>query len=333
MSDAGSSAERGVSASSLPGLVADIGGTNARFALVGADAQPFAERVLRCSEHADIVTAVETYLAGVDGPRPREAVFAIANPITGDRLTMTNHTWSFSIEQTRRRLQLERFDVINDFTALAMSLPWLEATDLRQVGRGEAVAGSPMAVLGPGTGLGVSGLLPAGERWIPLQGEGGHASVCPGTRTEHAIVEFCSHRFGHVSFERLVSGSGLQNLLAALSALEDCPSEALSPETITERALSGTDPLCARVVDTFCALLGAAAGNLALTLGATGGVYIGGGIVPRLGERFHRSPFRARFQDKGRFSTYLAPIPTFVIHAARPALIGVAKALRGSGRA
>ncbi len=308
-----------------PRLIADIGGTNARFALVGDDQLPRDERVLPGADYPDIVSAIEAYLGMVGGLRPREAAFAIANPITGDWVKMTNHSWEFSIEQSRKTLGLDRFLLVNDFTALAMSLPWLAEEDLHPIGGGTAAPNGPIGVLGPGTGLGVSGLIRVGSSWVPLQGEGGHVSFSPINAREAAILEVSWRRFEHVSAERLVSGMGLQNLHHALCVLEGQEPEPLAPGDIVERGKSGSDPICAEALEAFCAILGTVAGNLALTLGATGGVYIGGGIVPRLGEYFDRSPFRQRFEEKGRFKAYLAAIPTLLIRARNPALVGMAK--------
>jgi glucokinase len=308
-----------------PQLIADIGGTNARFALVGSDETPRDERVLPGADYPDIVSAIEAYLALVRGPRPVQAAFAIANPITGDRVKMTNHSWEFSIEESRKTLGLERLLLVNDFTALAMSLPWLEAGDLHPVGGGSAVANGAIGVLGPGTGLGVSGLIRAGDRWIPLQGEGGHVTLSPANAREAAILEVTWRRFEHVSAERLISGMGLQNLHHALCELEGREPESLSPGDIAQRGQSGSDVICSEALATFCAMLGTVAGNLALTLGATGGIYLGGGILPRLGEYFDRSDFRSRFESKGRFTSYLSAVPTWLIRANNPALIGMSK--------
>lgn len=308
-----------------PRLIADIGGTNARFALVGEDESPRDERVLPGADYPDIVSAIEAYLGMVEGPRPLEAAFAIANPITGDWVKMTNHSWEFSIEESRKVLGLERFLLVNDFTALAMALPWLSDEELHPIGGGTAATNGPIGVLGPGTGLGVSGLIRVGRSWVPLQGEGGHVSFSPMNARETAILEVSWRRFEHVSAERLVSGMGLQNLHHAICVLEGREPESLSPADVVERGKSGADPICAEALETFCAILGTVAGNLALTLGATGGVYIGGGIVPRLGEYFDQSSFRRRFEDKGRFESYLAAIPTWLIRARHPALLGMSK--------
>lgn len=308
-------------------LIADIGGTNARFALVGANRQPYAEHTLSCAEFPGLTAAVAHYLQKVAGSHPRRAAVAVATPITGDRIEFTNSPWSFSIEAAQQELGLEQLLILNDFTALALSLPLLMPDERHAVGGGEPVVGAPIALIGPGTGLGVSGLVWSGERWIPLQTEGGHVTFSSVDEREWRINRILQRQFSHVSPERLLSGPGLVNLYHALAELDGWSPETLTPADITSRALAGTCPHCREVVELFCGALGTAAGNLAITLGARGGVYIGGGIAPRLGEFFNQSAFRRRFEERGRFSSYLAAIPTWVITAANPALRGVAAAL------
>ena len=308
-------------------LVADIGGTNARFALVGADRQPFAEQIFAGADFPDLATAIAAYLDTRGEPRPRRAAIAVATPVTGDRIQFTNSPWSFSVETTRQKLGLERLLILNDFTALALALPLLGPNERRQVGGGTAVAEASIGLIGPGTGLGVSGLVWSGHHWIPLQTEGGHVTFSPANEREWAIGQILLRRFGHVSPERLLAGPGWVEVYTALAELDGRKAENLTPGEITRRALAGTCPHCLEVQELFCAALGTAAGNLAITLGARGGVYIGGGIVPRLGAFFDRSAFRARFEAKGRFSDYLAAIPTWVITANNPALRGAAAAL------
>lgn len=310
-----------------PDLIADIGGTNARFALVDANRQLYAEHILACADFPNLTAAAEAYLSKVGGPRPTQAAVAVATPVTGDWIQFTNSAWSFSTETTQRELGLERLLMLNDFTALALALPLLNPDERRAVGSGTAVAEAPIGLIGPGTGLGVSGLVWSGHHWLPLQTEGGHVTFSPADEREWAVSQILQRRFGHVSPERLLAGPGWVDVYTALAELEGWPAEDLTPGEITQRALAGTCPHCLAVQELFCAALGTAAGNLALTLGARGGVYIGGGIVPRLGDFFDRSTFRARFEAKGRFSDYLAAIPTWVITAANPALRGVAAAL------
>ena len=311
----------------LPALIADIGGTNARFALATPDGCIQSERVLSGADYPDLVQAAAAYLRGIAGPRPRRAAVAVATPVTGDWIQFTNSHWSFSRKAAEQALGLERLLILNDFTALALALPLLDPDERQAVGGGTAVEEAPIGLLGPGTGLGVSGLVWSGNHWLPLQTEGGHVTFSATDEREWAVNRILQRRFGHVSPERLLSGPGLINLYAALAELEGWPANELVPADITGRALAGTCRHCVEVVEMFCGMLGTAAGNLAITLGARGGVYIGGGIVPRLGEFFARSAFRARFEAKGRFSGYLAAVPTWVITAANPALRGAAAAL------
>lgn len=285
------------------------------------------ERSMRCDRYTGPVEAIEAYLKETNAPRPHEIAMAVATPVTSDRIKLTNSHWDFSVEATRQALGLDRLLMLNDFTALALSLPHLTPAQQRQIGAGTSAANAAIALIGAGTGLGVSGLLPSKTDWIPIEGEGGHVGFSPANIRETEILRIVWREFPHVSGERLISGIGLDPLYRAIAELEGQPGPAPTPAVITERALRGNDDLCCDVMNTFCAMLGTAAGNLAVTLGARGGVYIGGGIVPRLGEFFDRSPFRERFEAKGRFSDYLKAIPTKVILADYPALIGAAQAL------
>jgi len=298
-----------------PRLIADIGGTYARFALETAQGEFSHVQSLRCADYTDFHAAVKGYLAMLPPVQVEHAGVAIANPVDGDQVRMTNYHWQFSIEQMRQQLGLDTLVVVNDFTALAMAVPRLSGRDRRQIGGGDASKQSVIGVLGPGSGLGVSGLIPAGEGWVALGTEGGHTSFAPHDEREIAVLRFAWKHFEHVSFERLVSGPGLELMYRALAEYAGVAAEDLHAPEITRRALDASDPVCVDTLDVFCALLGTAAANLAVTLGALGGIYIGGGIVPRLGEYFDRSPFRTRFEDKGRFSSYVAAIPTYVITA------------------
>ncbi len=314
--------------------MADIGVTFARFALESAPGEFTALASLRCADHADFHAAVRAYLDALPaGTVVEHAAVAIANPVEGDRVHMTNYPWQFSIEQTRQQLQLDTLVVVNDFTALAMSLPRLGAPDLHQVGGGVAARKSVMGLLGAGSGLGVSGLIPAGDGWVSLGSEGGHTSVAPRDEREIAVLRYAWRQYAHVSFERLLSGPGLALMYRALAEHAGTPAQDLAAPEITQRALDASCPVCLDTLDVFCALLGTAASNLALTLGAFGGIYIGGGIVPRLGNYFDQSPFRARFEDKGRFGNYLAAIPTWVITAEQSTFIGASAILDSQLRA
>jgi glucokinase len=311
-----------------PRLVADIGGTYARFTLETAPGVFERPATLRCADHADFHAAVSAYLKTLPTDRIAHAAVAIANPVEGDEVRMTNYHWQFSIEAMREKLGFDTLVVVNDFTALAMALPRLGLGDRRQVGGGLARERSVIGILGSGSGLGVSGLIPADDGWIALGTEGGHTSFSPRDERELAILHFAWKQLPHVSFERLLSGPGLELIYRALADRAGArAAKGLSAPEITRRALAGSDAVCADTLDAFCAMLGTAAANLAVTLGALGGIYIGGGIVPRLGETFDRSRFRQRFEDKGRFSAYLAQIPTWVITAENATFHGVSAIL------
>ncbi|NNC98592.1 MAG: glucokinase [Gammaproteobacteria bacterium] len=306
-------------------LIADIGGTNARFALLSSTGQISRQHTLACADYPDFVHAVTRYLQLADHPRIEEAAIAIANPIDGDKVKMTNHHWTFSIEQTRQTLNLKTLIFKNDLTALAMSIPDLDSKDLKQIG-GEVIQKLlPLAVVAPGTGLGVSGLIKTGDRWIPLESEGGHVSLSPGNDHEIAILQYCRETYEHVSAERLISGMGIQNLYSAVCDIEGESPQKLSPVEISRLAIAGDDRICEIALNTFCGLLGSVTGNLVLTLGAFGGAFIGGGIVPSLGNYLDTSLFRARFEAKGRFRERLSRVPVHVIHAKNPVLSGIGK--------
>lgn len=307
-------------------LVADIGGTRARFALLDEAGIPGDIRILDVADHAGPYEAINAYLDKV-GQRQLSAVaLAIAAPVGNDSVRLTNADWVFSCNELRKRLGIKHSRLLNDFTALALALPHLPANELRQVGGGTARAFAPKAVLGPGTGLGVSGLLADRGRWLPLAGEGGHVTLAPADARESEILTLAWQEMPHISAERLVSGCGMPFLHRLVAAVDGFPATEMETPEIVASALDG-DAHCRATINTFCAMLGTVAGNLALTLGAQGGVYIAGGIVPRLGNLFELSPFRARFEAKGRFSPYLASIPAYVILSPAPALIGAAHAL------
>lgn len=314
-----------------PRLLADVGGTNARFALEYAAGQVEAVIVLPCAAHASLADAMRSYLIQVQQERGelmiQHAAIAIANPVDGDLIRMTNHHWAFSISALKQEMKFATLLVVNDFTALARSLPHLSAAQKLQVGGGIARPGGVLGLIGAGTGLGVSGMVPAGNQWIALQSEGGHVTFAPSNEREIAILRFAWQEFAHVSAERLLSGVGLELIYRALAAIDGVSSEDLSAPEISRRALALECTICDEAIEIFCGMLGTIAGNIAITLGTQGGLYIGGGIVPRLGERFSQSCFRKRFESKGRFSDYLAQVPTFVITAQYPAFLGVSAML------
>lgn len=319
-----------------PGLVADVGGTNARFGWVTGPGAPVTQvKTYPVAAFAGPAEAARAYLgdlaalAGGSGQAleaPRRAALAVATAVGGDLVELTNGHWRFSRAELGRALGVAPLRVLNDFEALALSLPRLSPGQIRPHGPAPTGRGA-MAVIGPGTGLGVGGVVRTGQGWIALPGEGGHATLAPTDEEESRLLSQVRLQFAHVSAERLLSGIGLPVLMRAVCALAGEAEQTLTAEQIVERGVHGDDPLCRRTIDHFCALLGSFAGNVALTLGAQGGVFIGGGIVPRLGERFFSSRFREKFEAKGRFQGYLAAIPTALITDTLAALTGAAAAL------
>lgn len=316
----------------LPRLLADVGGTHARFAWQrNADAAPEQVQVLRCAEYATLLDAARAYLATLEPgamPAPRLGAIGIANPVVGDHVQMTNHHWSFSISALRTALGLERLVVVNDFEALALALPLLEPDETEQLAGGAADPLAPRALIGPGTGLGVAALVHSGRRWQAIAGEGGHVSLSPQTEREAAVMFALQRRFGHASAERAVSGQGLVWLHDALAELDGAivATTGLDGAEVARRAPH--DPRCAEALALFFAFLGTTAGNLALTLGARGGVYFGGGVLPKLARELAASGWRERFVGKGRFRGYLEAVPVHLIVSTRhPPLRGAAQAL------
>ena len=326
---------------SSPGLIADIGGTNARFGLVDPDGRIRETVSLKYSAFPTLESAAESYLKAI-GPesRPRRGAFAIACPVVSDRVAMTNHRWAFSIAAVRERLQLERLTVLNDFAAVALAVPHLGADDLEPIGTpryddgmaGVPKSAFPIAVIGPGTGLGVAGLVSAAGRWIPIATEGGHITMPAVDDRESLVLERLRWTFDHVSAERVISGPGLVNLYNTLCEIEGEQSDPnITPDQVAGRALDGSDRICVEALEMFCSMLGTVAGDLCLTLGTRGGAYIAGGIIPKLGAYFPLSSFRARFEAKGRFEDYMAAIPIHVITTDLPAFTGLSDLVDGDG--
>jgi glucokinase len=315
-----------MSATATTGLIADIGATNTRLAMVEPGGAITRVRVFATDDFASLGDAIDAYLK-VEAPprRPTVAVLAVAAPVTGDRVSLTNHPWTFSTDLLRRQFNFTALRVVNDFVANALAVPHLTDIDRVQIGGGAPVRAAPVGVLGPGSGLGVSTLIESGGAVISIQGEGGHVTMAAADDREAAVLELMRRRFDHVSAERFLSGPGLVNLYNALCELSGEPAAPLTAAQITDVGIEAEYPRAREATAMFCAMLGTIAGNLALTVGALGGIYIAGGIVPKLATTFAQSGFRARFEAKGRFRGYLAAIPTYVITHPEPAFLGAAK--------
>lgn len=315
----------------FPRLLGDIGGTNARWGWQADPGTPVgAVDVAPVASHASLLDAARDYLTRHGHPSPRAAAIGVATPVTGDAVRMTNHPWAFSIRALQAALGVARLRVLNDFEALALALPALAPSELRALGHGadaRAVDDAPRALLGAGTGLGVSALVRCGRRWNPVAGEGGHVTLAAADDDEAAVLAVLRRVHGHVSAERVCSGAGLVALYRVACELAGRKPQPLEPAEVGRLALDGGDADCLRAVGWFSGFLGNVAGNLALTLGARGGVHVGGGVVPQLGAAFDGARFRARFEAKGRFAGYLRAIPTWLVVAPTPALTGAARAL------
>jgi glucokinase len=321
-------------AAGWPRLLGDIGGTNARFAWqVSPDAGIELVTVLATSDHAGLVEAIDAYLQQHQLARPQAIALGMAVPVVSDHVCLTNNHWQFSVSQARAQLDVPTLLVLNDFTALAMALPALSEHEKFVVGPRVSAQAATVGLIGPGTGLGVSGLVPMpnSPQWAPIMGEGGHVSLSAANATEFAVIQYLQNRYGHASAERALSGQGLVDVLHGLAQvhgesrpLVDHPAEVIRLSQLDDQSLASA------TVDLFCSWLGSVAGDLALTLGARGGVYLGGGILPRIKNQLARSAFRHRFEAKGRFQTYLQNIPTWLIDApSSPALLGASQALNG----
>ncbi len=306
-------------------LVADVGGTNSRYALCKAgDMDLMQARKYPNREFDSLKASIEHYLSDV-GETPVAACLAVAGPAHGDDIRLTNIDWHFSVEEYRKHFNFERLLLTNDFTALAMSVPHLRKENIRQVGKGKSVKHQPISVLGPGTGLGVSGLLWNGRSWTALQGEGGNVDFTPILEEEMALLALAKKEHAHVRTEDFVSGTGLTYLHDLRLELHGHKREGMAAQDIAWRAKMEDTGMHRDTIYLFCGMLGGFAGNQALTLGAFGGVYIGGGVAPQLEELFDTSPFRERFEMKGRFHDYVKQIPTYIMLShSRNALIGAA---------
>jgi len=311
-------------------LVADIGGTNARFAIAHRAGRITLDqlKILSTGDYDSLQTAALAYLAQTSGPRPTIAAIAVAGPVVGDQVRMTNCPWAFRQSSLAKELAMTQVLVLNDFEAIACALPFLGEDDLLKIGPGTMRKDGKKVVIGPGTGIGVAGLVPVGKGWKVLTSEGGHVGFAPADDLERQILRTVKYKYPRVSVERVISGQGFTTLHQALATLRGEEVESLTPREITRRALENPEGNCGQVVDVFCSILGTFAGDMAVTFNATGGVYLAGGILPKIQDFFLNSRFRERFEDKGRL-TYVKDIPTLQIREQQPALVGAAARIQG----
>ena len=309
-------------------LVGDVGGTNARFALARlVDGQITLDHheSFPAEQYPTFLKGVAAFVEGCE-VKPSGGVIAVAGPVTDGAIDLTNSPWAVS-EAELQTLGLNPVRLINDFEALAWGAPVVPAADLAHLGGPtEGDPHSAIAVLGPGTGFGVSALArDIHGREIALPSEGGHACFAPGDPVEDEILRLLRQRYDRVSIERLVCGPGLLNMHRALAQIDGRVTHIDDPAQITDEALADPRSHCGATLARFCAILGAVAGDVALTMGSRGGVYIAGGIAPRILPFLKASPFRERFERKGRFQDYMADIPTWVITHKHAALLGAAR--------
>lgn len=309
-------------------LVADIGGTNARFAIADLETLSLSDiRTFPTAEHATLADAMRAYLK--DAPETvAHAGLAVAAPLRADTVQFTNAAWTFKQSTLAEEAGLKTAYVFNDFEAQAYALPVLSGDELHALRGGRAVENAPKVVLGPGTGLGVAGLVWSPSGWVPVPGEGGHQTFPAETERELALLERMRSGLERLSVERVLSGPGLADLYRAIAASYGFSDAELSPAKVEQLAVGGEDEMAVEALDFFVQWLGRFAGDMALAFGARGGVYLGGGIAPRILSRLEQDDFRGAFERKGRMSPYVAAIPIHVVVSDYPGLKGAAAGLR-----
>lgn len=317
-------------ASDYPYIVADIGGTNARFGLVTQNKETGEGFVIDhkqkypSNQFENIEYAAQHYIDSLNGLQVSGACLAVAGPITGDAVNLTNLNWAFSIKDVMKSLGLEKLKVINDFAAYAFATRHVLPEHLLSLNEGQSIEGCPIAIVGPGTGFGVAALVPQADRWNVLPTEGGHITLAAKNSLQASIIAVLSQQFSHISVERVLSGPGLKNLYQAYAKVEGIQVEELRSSEITANALSNANSLEHRTLSLFCAWLGQTCGDLALNLGARGGVYLGGGVLLRFTDFLLDSEFMSCFIAKGQMQEYLQQMPVKLVTEGNSALLGAA---------
>ena len=309
-------------------VVVDLGGTNIRFAVCDLETGKLSQlEELVCADFSTLEEVLTQYFSTLHS-EVKNLCIGIACPVEGDQVTMTNLSWEFSQRTLKDKLNLNSLYVINDYTAISLAVPFLSPEERIQIGGGEAESEGVTAVFGPGTGLGVSHIVKSADKWVNLPGEGGHTSFTANTREQAEVLFLLQEQFGHVSAERILSGQGLVNIYQSLCAVAKQTPKFELPKEVSKAGLDGSCDIARRTMEVFCQVMGSFAGNLALNLNCTGGVYIAGGIVMRFIEFFQASEFRSFFEEKGRFKAQLSGIPTFLITNTNPGLLGATVYLR-----
>lgn len=305
-------------------LIADVGGTYTRLALVDANGNTGNLQLLENDDYPQLADALDSYIRSLPPEhKPEAAIIAVAGPVTGDSVRITNRDWAFSAEAYRTRFGLQFLRVVNDFAAVALAISTLGPTDYLDIGGGSAVADKPVGIVGPGTGLGVSFLIPQAGRWIPVSSEGGHVTLAAADDQEEKLIAIVREQYGHVSAERLLSGPGLSLIYQAIGRAQGKTMPVLTPNEIILRDEQRSDPIATQTIDMFLQMLGTVAANLAVTIAAEGGIYFAGGILPRIRQRMLNSGFRKRFINHDRYSAWLDRIPTRLIIREHIALTGL----------
>jgi glucokinase len=310
-------------------LIGDIGGTNARFALADRSAPAFSDVItLKCGDYESADQAIKHYLDTVHAGPVGAICLAVAGPVVDKRVRFTNNHWQISADELGRDFSIDAVRLLNDFEAIACSIPFLSAADSTQVGAPKPILLDgehfTIGIIGPGTGLGEAGLKKIGNTMVPIGGEGSHGGFAPETQVQIDLLNVLRERFDRVSTERLVSGPGIENVYWALTRIRGEKRASLSAAEIFDAAIAGSDEIAAEAAHLFFEILGQEAGNLALTLGAQEGVYLAGGIARRYPDFLKTSPFRSAFESKGRYRSLMERIPTQLILHDQPGLLGAA---------
>ena len=313
--------------SSHPILIADIGGTNARFALANDAPSYFSQaQTLKAADFEQLTDAVDAYLSSLDIAQLQGICLAVAGPVKNDAVAFPNSHWSVNCQNLRKKYDITQTSLLNDWEAISYSLSVLNQSDLQDIG-GQwptlADQDYTVAALGPGSGLGISGLLRRKQSLIPLVTEGGHSGFSPENEIQIEILRYLHKKYdARISIERLLSGPGIINIHESLCAIHNTENPEFTAAEITAAGVNKTDSLCTQTLDLFFEVLGQVAGDTALTLGANQGVFIGGGIAQRYPDSLAASRFRQGFENKGRHSELMKGIPTWLIQHKNPGLLG-----------